>query len=230
MRQIARFNYPKYRFRRCFLFILSPIVILCIGGCPAGRPYLWDHNTFQSGRVLDKDNTEIELHTILEIPLFGSVAHGFADGWEARINVGQVGGVVGEAAALGAELGLCRALLRKGPFRSSITLGLEGFTTPFQDQDFTGGRVTVSHSMALYPKPWFGIFVPTKVSWLNSMWREELSRGFVFIYGIGFGTDLNQFFVRGAYNNPLAIDYPFTYIVGDVSFFQFLGLQIGYRW
>ncbi len=219
--------------RRCRFYFFISCIILFFNNCEP-IPYLWYANSYETGRILKKGEKEVSVHTLLYVPFNGSFTIGLSDQWQLRAGVGQVGEIIDEAPILGGELTLTRKHIEHRFFRTSASLGVDGYITPYIIKDdvdkFYGTEIFSSYTLGFSPTRTLTAFFPLRMNYINARWRNRSSSGFAITPGFGLSIEPGHFLIQGMFNQPVAVDYPLTPKVGDIFLFYYLGLGIGYRW
>ncbi len=223
---------PRQRIRHLIAFMLTIAAGAVSTGC-APQPYLWCPNGFHTGKTLAPGEKQVAVHTFLYGPTYASFTMSTGRDWEGFVGLGQVGQIYPEAPILGANLGMTRSHLRFWWIRSSAGLEVEGFASGaplYPRQDLTGAQVFATYAVGAFPKDWLGVFFPLKITYVWADWEGDISRGFGLVPGFGVTLERRHLFLRGAFNQGVAVDWPPTPDVGDLRLWYYLGLQLGYRW
>lgn len=146
----------------------------------AWQAKMFHENAFQTGKILDKGETEVGIH----LPLNATVAHGLLEsGFEFRGFAGYSGWNTG-----GIGIAMGKAITKGDLFFSSGTADAElFFNTAY---NFAGMRFTGTYAIGYYPKDCFGIYVPLKVGFLFYDLDGAKGNGFFFVSGLGLSFEI----------------------------------------
>lgn len=199
---------------------------------------IWDHNAFQSAKVLEEGRNEVEIHSLADIPTNIGYARGIGNGTEIRASLGLTGefcDVYGESPGMpmtGADFSLTRAIVDDTPNCVSVTVSAGGFHAGYWDEHLFGGRLSAGINLAHYPAPWLGFFLPLK---LRGVLANSGNYYAYVLPGIGVSIEPWRLIFRIAGNCPvLGFGHFGPESSGLLNYSlapaPYLGLQLGYRW
>lgn len=180
---------------------------------------MFHENAFQTGKILDKGETEVGVH----LPLNATVAHGFLEsGFEFRGFAGYSGW---NTAGIGIAMG--KAITKGDLFFSSGTADAELFFNT--GHNFAGMRFTGTYALGWYPIDQFGLYVPLKVGFLFYDLDGAKGNGFFFVPGLGLSFEIPKDDKTAVFR--IGVNYPFPELIdANVLQFPYIAVQVLFRW
>ena len=195
--------------------LLSCTLLLMFSTRCAWQAKMFYPNAFQTGKVLDKGETQSSIH----LPMNLGIAHGFS---KSGFELSGIGGFSGLNTG-GIGFAVSKAITRGDLFFTSGTADAELFFNT--GYNFAGMRFTGTYAIGYYPKDWFGIYVPLKVGYLFYDLDGAKGNGVSFIPGLGISFEGKKIIFRVGGNVPLP-----SSIDENVIQLPYLAVQISQRW
>jgi len=185
--------------------------------------FLWDHNAFQTGKVMNAGECRASVRTHEKVPTQGVVGLGLGRNWE-------IGGYCGDEPDFGwcGGLRVARSLYASPHLFSSAMLQTELAFRNKYGFELNLARITAGVAGSYYPAKWFGIYAPLRLSAVYSpedwfrypvrVWEDSIRERYhiehryrhfhglkdiIVTPGIGLSFENKQGYVRLAYNRPL---------------------------